>query len=497
MTQFERIGRFQVRDRIGGDAFSLLYAGRDSFADRPVEIRICVAADQDFRGRFLKAAEEASCLRHGNIARVLEFGSGESKPYLVQEVSPGGTLKERLHAEEPVEDIVKLYYLLQLGQALQYAHSRGVLHQELSPHAVKVVEGERIKLGDFGIARLASAWIQLRGGGAVCPSAGYILPEALAGVTPDQRSEVFGFGATAYEMLTTRPAFPAETLPELVFKVLNEDPAPITSLWPQCPGELEAVVHKCLSLDPQRRYPGLDEVLDALSAVLPIPMEPAEEVSHERAMEREDSQTIYVVDPESLAESESTAESEVSAPDMVTRSVQEKPPIVLWTAIRRVAEEARRSLRSLDTVKSRIGGLSWRSWPVAAAVLLSFVVVGWGLANRTKAEPSSEPSVAVVAPSLPAVPQEVGLLALDAQPWAEVRRILDESGEPVPLTSPRTTPMTLRLPVGHYRVELSHPGTAETRECRVEVSASHKVDCLKQFASVDTADYFRLAGWWQ
>jgi hypothetical protein len=134
---------------------------------------------------------------------------------------------------------------------------------------------------------------------------------------------------------------------------------------------------------------------------------------------------------------------------------------------------------------------------VATAVLLLFVVVGWGLAHRIKAEPSSEPSAAVVVPSLPAVPQEVGLLALDAQPWAEVGRILDESGEPVPLTSPRTTPMTLQLPVGHYRVELSHPGTAEMRECRVEVSSSHKVECQLQFASVETEDYFRLAGWWQ
>ena len=119
------------------------------------------------------------------------------------------------------------------------------------------------------------------------------------------------------------------------------------------------------------------------------------------------------------------------------------------------------------------------------------------MVNRTRAEPSLEPLAAVVVPSLPGARQAVGLLSLDAQPWAEVRRILDESGESVMLMSPSTTPMTLQLPAGHYRVELAHPGTEKTQECRVEVSSSRKVDCQLRFASIETEDYFRLAGWWQ
>jgi serine/threonine-protein kinase len=160
MTQFERIGRFQVLDRIGGDAFSLLYSGNDPFEDRPVEIRVCVASDDEFRWRFLKAAEDTFFLRHRNISRVLEFGSGEPKPYVVQEVFPGCSLKERIYSEEPVEDVVKLFYLLQIGQGLEYAHDHGVLHKQISLDVVRVGEGERIKLCEFGVAQLASSWLQ-------------------------------------------------------------------------------------------------------------------------------------------------------------------------------------------------------------------------------------------------------------------------------------------------------------------------------------------------
>jgi len=498
MTQFERIGRFQVLDRIGVDAFSLLYSGNDPFEDRPVEIRVCVAPDDEFRWRFLKAAEDSFFLRHRNIARVLEFGSGEPKTYLVQEVFPGCSLKDRIYSEEPVEDVVKLFYLLQLAQGLEYAHDQGVLHKQISPEVVRVGEGERIKLGDFGVAQLASSWVQLQSGGAAYPPSGYILPEVLAGMAPNQRSEVFGFGATAYEMLTSWPPFVAETLPELVHKVLNEDPAPLTSLWPECPEELESVIHKCLSLDPRRRYAGLGEVLEELSAVLPIPAEqPAEEISQERPSVHEDSKTVYIVDPESLTGSEPEVEGGPRGQELATGPVTPGTLVNGWSAVQRLANRAREALPSLDHVKSQMGSLSWRWWPAAIALLLLFAVAGWGLSNRGKAEPAPEMLSSVVTPVLTEARAEVGLLSLDAQPWAEVTRIVDESGEEVPLAAPALTPMTLQLPAGHYRVVLTHPSVSEAQECRVEVSPARKADCRLQFASVEAQDYFRLAGWWR
>lgn len=497
MTQFERIGRFEVLDRIGGDAFSLLYSAHDPFEDRPVEIRVCVASDGEFRWRFLEAAEDWLFLRHRNIARVLEFGSGEPQPYLVQEVFPGFSLKERIHSEGPIDEGVKLLYVLQLAQGLQYAHGQGVFHRQISPEVARVGEGERIKLGEFGLAHLASTWIQLQVGGDAYPASGYVLPEVLAGTAPNQRSEVFGFGATAYEILTARPPFSAESLPALVHKILNEDPAPISSLWPDCPEELENSIHKCLCRDPSLRYAGLDEVLEDLSAVLPVPEEPAEQPSPEREVAEEDAQTVHIVDPDSSSGSAPEPESELTSRGPDTGSVTPRPRTDMWRALRESVGRSRAALPTLDEVKGRMQAASWRWLPGLAALLLVVAVAGWALTLRGRVEPSDEVAGPAVTPSMPAESRDTGLLALDALPWAEVTRILDESGEEVPLASPALTPMTLQLPVGHYRVVLTHPTEGEAQECRVQVSSFGRADCRVEFASIEAEDYFRLAGWWQ
>jgi hypothetical protein len=294
-----------------------------------------------------------------------------------------------------------------------------------------------------------------------------------------------------------RPPFTAETLPELVYTVLNEDPVPLSSQWPECPRELEKVIHKCLSLDPRRRYGGLDEALDDLAAVLPIPSEPVEPVSQEREPVGEDSQTVYIMDPETLSGPEPEPEIEPASKELATGPVTPGPLATRWSAAQKAASGAVAALPSLEEVKSQLGKLNWRWWPAAVALLLLFAVAGWGLSNRDKAEPLPVVASPVVTPSIPEAREEVGFLSLDAQPWAEVTRILDESGKEVPLTAPRVTPMTLQLPEGHYRVVLAHPSADEAQECRVQVSSYRKADCRLRFASIETEDYFRLSGWWQ
>ena len=375
-----------------------------------------------------------------------------------------------------------------------------MLHKQISPRVVRVGEGERVKLGDFGVAQLASSWLQLRGGGTAFPSSGYILPEVLAGLAADQRSEVFGFGATAYEILTLRPPFSAETLPELVYTLLNEDPVPLSSLWPDCPTELETVIHKCLSLDPRRRYSGLDEALNDLAAVLPIPSEPVEPVSEQRELVGEDSQTVYIVDPESLDGAVLEEKSESPSRDLATGPATPGPLATGWAAVERVASSAMAKLPSvIERVKTPLGKLDWRWWPAAIALVLLFAVAGWGLSNREKVEPIPEVQVASTAdaPAAPAAREEVGLVSVDAQPWGEVIRIVDESGSEIPLATPSVTPTTLELPAGHYKVVLAHPSSDEEQECRVQVSSYSTADCRLRFASIETKDYFRLSGWWQ
>ena len=202
MNQVERIGRFEVQERLRANSFAIVYRGRDPFDGRRVQIQFCVATDETIRHGFLKAAERAAGLRHPNIATVFEFGSGDGKPYLVQEAFSEENLSDLLARAEPVDDVLKLYYLVQVARGLQYAHREGVLHRELRPASILLNRSGDAKIADFGTARIASAFAQLGNGAHRWPAVGWLLPELLLGLELDRRSDIYGFGALAFELLT-------------------------------------------------------------------------------------------------------------------------------------------------------------------------------------------------------------------------------------------------------------------------------------------------------
>ncbi len=299
MNQTERIGRFEVQERLRSNAFAIIYRGKDPFDGRRVQIKFCVATDESIRRRFLNAAEQAASLRHPNIATVFEFGSGDSKPYLVQEAFSEETLSDLLARREPIEDVLKLYYLMQIGRGLQHAHSRKVLHRELRPAAVMVDRAGEAKLADFGTARLASAFTQLGNGAHRWPAVGWLLPELLLGLDLDVRSDIYGFGALAYEVLTGRPPYLAESLSALVPQILESDAQPVGVYWPECPPELDRIILRCLSRDPGRRFCSMDEVIQEFDQVIPVPPAP-DYVEQERTLVIEDMHATTQIDIEDI-----------------------------------------------------------------------------------------------------------------------------------------------------------------------------------------------------
>ena len=526
MNQTERIGRFEVQERLRTNTFAIIYRGRDPFDGRRVQIKFCVATDESIRRRFLAAAEQAATLRHPNIATVFEFGSGDSKPYLVQEAFSEETLSDLLGRREPIEDVFKIYYLMQVARGLQYAHNRRVLHRELRPAAVMVDRSGEVKLADFGTARLASAFAQLGNGAHHWPAVGWLLPELLLGLDLDARSDIYGFGALAFEVLTGRPPYIAESLSTLVPQILETDAQPVGVHWPECPPELDRLILRCLSRDPGRRFASMDEVVEEFDQIIPVP-EPPNLVEQERTLviEIEHLQPVAFVDTDEIpvpsvqdlpvpsAEDVSLPPPDLNRAQSAERSHFPARARIDWqaagqewrtrgaqiaAALRVEVSRVARRIRSVEVARATAGvsPARLRTVGIVIGALLLSGVVGWSVVR----EPHEVVALPIVAPELPGRMEEVirnGVLVVDTQPWGEVVRIVDKDTVELNLPDNRFTPVHFELEPGRYTVEVSRPELEEVHSCVVEVVAETTARCEPRIASLEVDDLFRQTGWWQ
>ena len=263
-----KIGKYEILERIGQGGFGLVYKARDPFIKRLVAIKVCTSSDETLKKRFIREAEIAGNLHHRSIVTVFELGYDAAGPFLVQEYLPGEDLDAKIRRRDELTLAVKVRYLLQIGRALEYAHKKGILHRDIKPGNMRVLEDDRVKILDFGIAKLAGAETQLTRTGKVLGTAGYLSPEQLKGEPVDARSDVFSFGALAYELISYEHPFPGTTISELLQQVVDTDPHPLPTLAPDCPPEVAAMITRCLEKDPARRYPGFPEVCEVLAGTL-------------------------------------------------------------------------------------------------------------------------------------------------------------------------------------------------------------------------------------
>lgn len=261
------IGKYQILDQIGAGGFGAVFKGYDPFIKRPVAVKTCTTEDPDIRARFFNEAEIAGNLHHRNITTVYDFGVQDELPYLVQEYLSGEDLDRKIKREEPIPFPEKLHYLLQIARGLAYAHSQGIVHRDVKPANVRVLEDGTTKIMDFGIAKLAQQQSGLTQTGMTMGTAAYLAPEQIRGESADLRTDVFAFGTLAYELVTYERPFKGEHISALLFQILNHQPAPIHELRPDCPGEMIRIVGRCLEKEPSRRYASGGELLAALEVV--------------------------------------------------------------------------------------------------------------------------------------------------------------------------------------------------------------------------------------
>lgn len=492
VTNPAKIGKYEVIEQIGLGGFSAVYKGRDPVIGRLVAIKLCLAEEKSFRDRFFREAHIAGNLDHSSIVTVYDFGIEDDKPFLVQEYLSGQDLGELIDQAEPLPVYRRLDYLMKVAKGLQYAHAKGVVHRDIKPANVRVLEGDEIRIMDFGIATLKSAHTRLTSAGNVVGTAGYLAPEQISGGEPHEAADIFSFGVLAYELMTYKRPFPGNNFQEILEKILIKPPEPLLEVWPECPPKLATLIEGCLEKEPADRPASFDDILPPLGTVL-VRTRPERRATAENPKPAA-YQTVAV--PAGQTPSVEAPRAAESAPAPASSSVE---PAAHAHPTRE--REAGGSEAPAATARR------WRPLVVVGAVALVAAIGAiafWMRRVAPDAAPHGEPTIAATyrtwqAEAIGPTPDggSLGRLVIDALPWARITAITDSAGTEMPLPAVLETPVSIELEPGIYRVLMTNPISDESLACEVVLAASQAQRCLVPFTAITPTEYFRRLGWWQ
>src|SRR5688572_18521017 len=263
-----RIGKYEIVSRIGQGAMGEVYKAHDPVLNRFVAIKTMTAvltADDELVERFRREAQSAARLNHVNIVTVYDFGQEQGRFYMAMELLEGVDLKEVIGTRALNDLWDKLDVMEQIADGLAFAHAQGVVHRDLKPANIRVLPSGRVKVMDFGLARMNTS--EMTRAGMVMGTPNYMSPEQVRGERADARSDVFSLGAVFYELLAGRKAFQADSMHSILFKVLEEQPEPVERLVPELPPRFVRLIERALDKDPVRRFQHAGEMRDSLRLV--------------------------------------------------------------------------------------------------------------------------------------------------------------------------------------------------------------------------------------
>jgi len=268
MTIFQpgqMIGAYQIVEQIGKGGMATVFKGYHPAMDRYVAIKALLyqfATSEEFIGRFRQEVRLIANLEHPNILPVYDYGEFENVPFLVMRYLDSGTLKDRMDGSSLTLPEID-HYIVQLADALQYAHDQGVIHRDIKPSNVMLDQNDRIFLTDFGIAKLVEGSPQFTATGAITGTPDYMSPEQAQGLTIDARSDQYSLGIMLYEMLTGKVPFDAETPMAVILKQIQDPLPPPSLMMPNLHPAIEAVLLKMLSKNPELRFFSLRDFIVA------------------------------------------------------------------------------------------------------------------------------------------------------------------------------------------------------------------------------------------
>jgi len=266
-----QLGRYRILDELGRGAMGIVYKAEDPILDRPLAIKtIFIPVDEEdrkeYEARFNQEARAAGRLAHPGIVTIYDVGREGEMVYMAMEMLEGVDLATRSQ-EKRFSVTETLEIAAQVADALAFAHDRGVVHRDIKPPNIMIIDKDRIKLMDFGIARVRQSDLKTQTG-VMLGTPRYMSPEQVSGRPTDHRSDIFSLGTVLYEMLTGSKLYAGGDPSEVMYNVVNLQPVPPSYINRQVPPMLDLVVAKALQKDADARYQDAHQFADDLRACL-------------------------------------------------------------------------------------------------------------------------------------------------------------------------------------------------------------------------------------
>ena len=264
----ERIGRYELRDKLGQGGMGVVYRAFDTLLHRVVAVKIISAQidnNPDLRERFFREARAAGQLSHPNIITIHDLGEEDGVPYLAMEYLVGEDLQRRMSGHDRMSLSHKLDLAIEVCEGLQFAHNHAVVHRDIKPANIFITDDGTVKLLDFGLARLVTS--ELTHSNMMMGTLNYMAPEQVRGERADHRADIFATGVVIYELLSGRKAFQGDSFAATLYKILQEVPEPLDQIEPTLPWQMVAVVERALAKPRDERYQLMSEMLHDLLAV--------------------------------------------------------------------------------------------------------------------------------------------------------------------------------------------------------------------------------------